>query len=540
MNRRSFLFSTLSGVPAIMLSGKVIAGVGNMMNLSSSGMMPESVVTETIYGKVQGYEFNGVKIFRGIPYGGPTEGMARFLPPSKPAKWTGLRDATINELKCFQNGDAIFYNDQLGNYFGGGRSDRKKLSKQEDSENCLTVNVTTPDLTGKRPVMVYIHGGGFSTGSGMLAVFADQHVKEQDVVVVGVTHRLNVFGYTYLGGLSEKYAVGNPGQMDLIAALEWVRDNISNFGGDPNNVMIFGESGGGAKISTLLAMPAAKGLFHKASIQSGSMFKASDAEIATKSARGLMDKLGISKVEDLNKVPAIDLMKAGSNGLMGGSPVIDGHSLLRHPWDPDAPDMSASIPLMIGNDKDESSLFAGWGGHDDIYKLDNAGLRTELIKSGIPENKVDTVINLYKKIHPSESPSNIYFRIATDRGARSNTAKQAELQLAKGKANVFVWYFQWNTPFDGGRMGAFHTSDLPLSMRLTLYPESVQVSKQLSAAWAAFARKSDPGTKELPWPAYTIDQRTTMVFDATMSDAVNDPHREERMMMKELPSGGLL
>lgn len=540
MDRRSFLFATLTGVPAIVFANKGFDAAGRLNNLSSSNLNTTPILAETIYGKVQGYEFNGVKIFRGLPYGGPTEGMARFLPPSKPEKWTGIRDASVNEPRCFQNGDAIFYGDMLGPYFAGGRSDRKELSKQEDSENCLTVNVTTPALTGKRPVMVYIHGGGFSTGSGMLAVFADQHVKEQDVVVVGVTHRLNVFGYTYLGGLSDKYAIGNAGQLDLIAALEWVRDNISNFGGDPNNVMIFGESGGGAKVSTLLAMPAAKGLFHKASIQSGSMFKAADAESATQSAKSLMSKLGISKVDDLLKVPATELMKAGSNGLMGGSPVIDGHTLLRHPWDPDAPDISASIPLMIGNDKDETTLFAAMGGQKDIYELSDAGLRAELLKVRVPENRVDEVIALYKKNHPSETPSNLYFRITTDRGARINAARQAELQLAKGKANVFVWYFQWNTPFDGGKMRAFHTSDLPLSMRLTQYPESVQVSKQLSAAWAAFARNSNPGTKALPWPAYTLEKRTTMVFDADKSEAIDDPDKEVRLVIRAMPSGGLL
>jgi para-nitrobenzyl esterase len=540
MNRRSFLLTTFSGVPAILLSANVFAKAGNRINLPASNFRTASLVAETIYGKVLGYDFNGVKIFRGIPYGGPAEGMSRFLAPSKPDKWGGVWDATLNEPRCWQSGDAIFYGDLLGPYFAGGRPDRKVLSRQGNCENCLTVNVTTPALSGKRPVMVYIHGGGFATGSGMLAVFADQHVKEQDVVVVGITHRLNVFGYTYLGGLSEKYAIGNAGQLDLIAALEWVRDNISNFGGDPDNVMIFGESGGGAKVSTLLAMPAAKGLFHKASIQSGSMFKVSDPETATQSAKNLMLKLGISKVEDLLNVPAPVLLKAGPNGLMGSSPVIDGHTLLRHPWDPDAPEISASIPLMIGNDKDESTLFAAMGGQKEIYQLSDSGLRPELIKAKIPENKVDTLIALYKKDYPSETPSDLYFRISTDRGARSNTARQAELQLARGKANVFVWYFKWNTPFDGGRMKAFHTSDLPLSMRLTLYPESLQVSRQLSAAWAAFARNSDPGQPDLPWPSYTPEKRTTMVFDATHSEAVNDPDSEERIMLSEMPSGALL
>jgi para-nitrobenzyl esterase len=447
-------------------------------------------------------------------------------------------DATVNGQRCVQSPGVIFTDALIGAYFGGGRPDRVELSRQVDSENCLNLNVLTNGLSGKRPVMVYIHGGGFSGGSGLLTVFGDRHVSEQDVVLVGINHRLNAFGYTYLGGMSEKYAVGNPGQLDLILALEWVRDNIANFGGDPENVMIFGESGGGAKISTLLAMPAANGLFHKAAIQSGSMFRATDAETATKYSNSLMTRLGLTKVEDLVKVPAYDLFKAAAGGPMELEPVIDGHSLMRHPWDPDAPEISADIPLLIGNDKDELSLFSL--GNENLYKLDDAGLRAELVKAKVPDDKADALLAFYKRDHPKESPSDLYFRIATDRGARYNAARQAELQLARGKANVFVYYCQWNTPLVDGKIRAFHTSDLPLTMRLTLFPESEELSKQLSGAWAAFARNSDPGQKGLPWPAYTKENRATMVFDGAKSEAIIDPDRDERIMVRDMPSGSLL
>ncbi|MGW8317383.1 MAG: carboxylesterase family protein, partial [Bacteroidales bacterium] len=250
------------------------------MSLTSS-----AVEAETSYGKVKGYEFRGVKIFLGIPYGNTTDGVARFLPPAAPKNWTGVKDCTANGSRCIQGGRSIFETDLLGPYFSGGRNDRFELSKQPSGEDCLNLNVLTPGLMGKRPVMVYIHGGGFQDGGGLLSVFSDRHVNEQDVVLVGINHRLNVFGYTYFGGIDKKYEIGNPGQLDLVAALEWVRENIGNFGGDPENVMIFGESGGGAKISTLLAMPAATGLFHKAAIQSGSFVsKAIDVDTATKSA----------------------------------------------------------------------------------------------------------------------------------------------------------------------------------------------------------------------------------------------------------------
>jgi para-nitrobenzyl esterase len=433
----------------------------------------------------------------------------------------------------------IFLDPRIGDYFAGGRPDRIELAQQADSENCLVLNVLTPGLRGTRPVMVYIHGGGFSNGSAMLTLFSDRHVREQDIVLVGLNHRLNVFGYTYLGGLSDKYAVGNPGQLDLIAALEWVRDNIANFGGDPQNVTIFGESGGGAKVSTLMAMPGAKGLFHRACVQSGSMLRATDAETATKNAKNLLSNLGKTKVEELQNVPANDLLKAGSGaGPMGFGPVVDGHSLPHQTWDPTAPEISAGIPMIIGNCKDESTLFAM--GNQSLYSLDEAGLRTALVKAGLPESKVDPLLALYHRDHPKESPSDLYFRISADCGARRNAAKQAELQLANGKSNVYVYYFEWNTPLAGGKLRAFHTADLPLEMRLVLFPESEQLSRQLSAAWAAFARTGNPSQKGLPWPAYTIVQRATMMFNSVGTGAVNDPDRDERIMLKDLPPGGLL
>jgi para-nitrobenzyl esterase len=308
ISRRSYLLASMAAVPGTQLARA--AGT--------------SLSAETATGKVRGFSVNGVAIFKGIPYGGPTEGSSRFLPPSKPAKWSGERDCTTNGPRCVQGPANLFRDPVIGEYFGGGRPDRIELSTQTDNENCLNLNVLTPSLRGKRPVMVYIHGGGFAQGSDVLTVFGDRHVRERDVVLVGINHRINVFGYTYLGGLSDKYAVGNPGQLDLIASLEWVRDNISNFGGDPANVTIFGESGGGGKISALMAMPAAKGLFHKAIIESGSQLSVGSADTANAKVKALLGKLGLSKPEELQNVPAAELFKAAAGPEAGGAgPVID-------------------------------------------------------------------------------------------------------------------------------------------------------------------------------------------------------------------------
>lgn len=529
LSRRVFLGCSLA-------IGSALASAGQWR---AFGADADALVTaETTYGKVRGASVNGVAMFRGIPYGGPTEGAARFLPPSRPAKWCGVRDATLNGPQCVQGPGNIFLHPPLGNYFSGGRRDRLELGTSPYSENCLVLNVLTTSLRGKRPVMVYIHGGGFASGSGVLTLFGDRHVREQDVVLVGINHRLNVFGYTYLGGLSRKYAVGNAGQLDLIAALGWVRDNIANFGGDPGNVTVFGESGGGGKISALMGMPVAKGLFHKAIVESGSILPVSDPESGTKAAKAMMAKLGLTQVDDLQKVSAADLFSAGGRNLLVPGPVVDGHSIPRQPWERTAPAISAGIPMIIGNCKDETTLFTLKD--QALFHLNESGLRAALAKAGVPEGKVDPLLSLYHRDHPKNTCSDLYFRIATDRGMRRHVTRQAELQLAQGKARVFVYYFHWNTPILGGELRAFHTAELPLAMRLVFYPETEHLSRQLSAAWAAFAGTGDPSQKGLEWPAYTTPRRATMLFDAAKSEAVNDPDRDERRMLMQMPSGGIL
>jgi para-nitrobenzyl esterase len=498
-------------------------------------------IAETQYGKVRGVEWQGVSVFRGIPYGGPTEGTARFLPPVSPAPWTGIRDATENGPRCVQKLGRMYSDPETGPYFRGS-ADRIELTEEKNSENCLVLNVLTPGLKGKRPVMIYIHGGGYSNLSSQIVVLGDALPREEDVVLVGINHRLGAFGYLYLGGLSEKYAVGNVGQLDLVMALKWVRDNIAHFGGDPGNVTLFGVSGGGGKLNTLMAMPAAKGLFHRAIVESGSLLRADDKETATQAARLLLSKLGLAEnqVDELQRIPADKLYAtAEAMGSRGIGPVVDGFTVPQQIWDPAAPALSADIPLIIGNCMDEATLFSKQD--EGLFHLDETGLRNRLVKTGIPASNLDALLAAYHRDHPKDTPSDIYFRISTGRGARWNAVRQAELKMAQGRANVYLYCFAWEPPVAAGKYKAFHTAEHPLSLRIVLYPESEQLSRQISGAWAAFARNGSPNRQGLPdWPAYSTTERATMIFDARKSEAVHDPDHEERLMLLNWPSRRLL
>ena len=522
-----------------LLQASLIAGLWRPAELAAQSLVTADVIAETTMGRIRGVAVDGVNIFKGVPYAGNVDGPGRFLPPPPAERWTGLRDCTKTGARAIQAPGVLFMNPLIGEYFSGGRSDRAKVAEQTESENCLGLNVLTPGLTGRRAVMVYIHGGGFTGGSNVLTAFSDRFVRENDVVLVGVNHRLNMFGYLYLGAFSEKYAdSGNVGQLDLVAALRWVRDNILRFGGDPGNVTIFGESGGGAKVSALLAMQSAKGLFHRAIVESGSPLSATTTDAATRSAKAALDTLGLTaeQLDQLHTMPLEKLRTAGG----GSGAVMDGRSVPLQTWTPGAPATAAGIPMIIGNCKDESTLFSRQT--PDLFSLDMSGLRERVVEGGVPASAVDELIACYQRDYPSDSPSDIYFRISTDRGARMNAISQAERKVAQGSGAVYMYYFAWNTPIADGKMAikAFHTAELPLAMRLTRYPETEPLSRQIAGAWAAFAKTGRPTHAALPdWPAYDITRRATMVFDLP-SHVVNDPNRDERVAITKFPSGRLL
>ncbi len=329
--------------------------------MSTSSAEP---VVDTTSGKLKGTQDGGVLVFRGVPYGAPTGGRARFLPPSPAEPWAGVRDATNFGPISPQQGAVA--DQALGDVNTIGALPRLPLG-----EDCLVLNVWTPDVAdGRRPVMVWLHGRGYAAGAGSETWYNGADLARRgDVVVITINHRLNVFGYLNLADIGgpEFAGSGVAGMLDVVLALQWVRDNIDRFGGDPANVTIFGESGGGSKVSTLLAMPSAEGLFQRAIIQSGPGLRGIEPKTATEFAERLLAHLGIGRTElhRLQDLPHEQLTAglatmpggAGMGIVMGVAPVVDGTFLPRHPFHPDAPPTALNVPVMIGTNKDEAALF---------------------------------------------------------------------------------------------------------------------------------------------------------------------------------------
>ena len=515
LNRRSFL----SG--AILLPGLAARAFA-----ATDGTGTPIVTTRT--GKLRGRIIDGVSAFKGIPYGAPTGGANRFMPPQPPEPWTGIRD--VFEYRHFAPQSNRARGVKQLEYFGI----LHPASTLGSSEDCLYLNVWTKGVNdgGKRPVMVWIHGGGYDQGSGgALGYDGAGLAKHQDVVMVSMNHRLNVLGYLSAGFDN----ASNAGQLDLIAALQWVHDNIGTFGGDPSNVMIFGQSGGGAKVSTLLGMPDAKGLFQRAAIESGASLRGATRESANKQTETLLKALGLSAGQgrELQRVPLDKLMAAG-NALRFG-PVVDGKTLPANPFDPVATPLSADIPVVVGYTRTERTVYDI---DDPSYgKLDEAGLLERTKK--VVGDEAQGIIDLYRKKYPKATPYELATDIATD-ASSINSIHLAERRAALGKAPTYLYVFAWETPVMGLRSP--HTVEIPFvfnhidvseSMVGPVTPEMRRLEAASAGAWASLARTGNPNHKGLPiWPAYTPEKRATMVFD-TPSRIENDPVAEVRKIVEK-------
>ena len=475
-------------------------------------------VASTKTGQIRGFFDHGIAAFKGIPYGEDTA-KHRFQPSVPPAAWEGVRD-------CMDFGPIA-----PQPYAPRQRSEFFPQPKDSTivSEDCLHLNVWTPALRDgkKRPVLFYIHGGGYSGWSSNVDVYDGTRLCQRgDVVVVTINHRLNGFGYLYLAELGgQEFAKsGNVGQLDLILALKWVRDNIAEFGGDPDCVTIFGQSGGGAKCATLMATPAARGFFHRVWTMSGQQLTGRTREHGTETARAVLKNLGLTpeRIAEIKTIPMEKLIAAMKG--QSWAPVVDGVVLPRDPFAPDASPLSADIPMVMGNTHDETTFLIG-GGDASIFALTWETLPAKLeqsIKQFMGNLTTPQIIAEYRQLYSTYTPTNVFFAATTAARSWKGFVIQSDRRAVQPGAKTYVYYLNWGTPVDGGKWRAPHTLDIPLvfdnistSEGMTgTSPEAQRMADLMSDALIAFARTGKPNTPTLPvWPSYELSLRPAMIFD---------------------------
>lgn len=494
-------------------------------------------VVETAQGKLMGASSGGINSFKCIPYGAPTGGANRFMPPQTVEAWAGVREA-------------IAYRDVSPQMPGNRASDYADLivfdrQPAGQGEDCLSLNLWTPSLDreAKKPVIVVLHGGGFYAGSGnSFGMDGERMARFADSVVIAVNHRLGAFGFAHFATFDEDFALsGAVGMMDIVAALDWIQENVAQFGGDPSRVLVYGQSGGGAKTSTLLAMPDAEGKFHSAGVMSGSMLTAGKPDAAAETAERLLAELGLktSEVRKLQDVPFTKVLEAqakleAADRAKGEAPrsfgpVVDGVAIPRDPFAPDAPPTAKNVPTIISTALDERTYRMV------DFDLDEAGLLAYAeTRAG---DQAEEAIALYRAEDPKATPFLIKARMDTDLSFRKSAFTQAErkaAQAAAGGAPVWTYLWTWPSPAYGGRYGAVHGIDVGLSLNsvrggLTGTDEdSLRMADRISSVWAALAATGDPNNDILPeWPAYTSEDRATMIFNSDPK-VVNDPRAEIR------------
>jgi para-nitrobenzyl esterase len=507
-------------------------------------------VANTAYGKVRGFIMRDIHTFLGIPYGADTSGKNRFMPPQKPAPWSTVYPATYWGMSAPQLMDNFYANRYL--------AFTDDWHYDELGEDCLKLNVWTPKLdTQKRPVLFWMHGGGFTSGNSIEhpEYHGENLSRFGDVVFVSINHRLGAMGFSNFAAVGgTKYeASGNVGMLDCVAALEWVRDNIANFGGDPGNVTIMGQSGGGAKVCTLMAMPSAKGLFHKAVALSGSSLRGQEKANSERLGAAVVRHAGVS-VEKLQDMPwkeyialanhaSRELREATAPGATPApasfAPVVDGKHLAQHPFFPEGSPLSANIPMMISSTFYERSPSSFDSSLENISKAEaKEQLKTQRGFGVSVADNASAVYDAYEKAFPDRKPIEIVSMAISN---RRNAVAVADVKVRQ-TPNVYVDWFGWNpvTIFDG-RLRAFHTLDISFWFYNTDRQLSHtgggsrarKMADKMAGALVAFMKTGSPNAAGLPqWPKYTAEKGETMVYD-DVPVVKNDPDREAR---KSLPA----
>ncbi|MBO7522779.1 MAG: carboxylesterase/lipase family protein [Bacteroidales bacterium] len=534
-----------------------VAISGSLLLLPSCGSPKKDeagnkyVIAKTTYGKVRGIRQDGVNIFKGIPYAGSVSGQYRFGRPAPLEEWSGVRDALRLGTPAMQLKSSVY-----------------GIDEPDPGEDCLFLNIWTPANDNvKRPVMFYNHGGGYATGSGgSVAQDGANLARYFDVVVVETNHRLNIFGYLYLGEMAgnDYNSSGNNGLLDIVDGLKWVHDNIAEFGGDPNNVMIWGESGGGMKTSCLYSMECAAPYFHKASIESGPCISVGSVENAAMVTELLLQTLDIDKKNwrTLFDVPAQRMyesinelyIKAAEERANGGpdinvsfSPVLDGVVINRHPFGDGAPDISKDKPLIVGWNEDEYAFFVMTGGDVEALNLDETDYKgLERYFEPLYGEKTKRIIETYRKSRPDATPANIWMEVMSVTMMGNGSIKIAEAKARQGGASAYLYNFGYKSevtiPGTNYPLGTPHAMDIPFKFNNVRKgnpseggmagerEEKYQASLNFAELWTTFAFVGKPGGKELPeWEPYNLVTRPLMRIDSTC-ELIHDRYPEERTL----------
>lgn len=516
-----------------------------MSTITHTSTLADEAILGTTYGTLRGATADGIHSFKGVRYGASTAGARRFLPPAPPESWTGVRDALDFGPRAPQQNSAI------------RPANAWIRDARPTSEDCLVLNLYTPGLKdgGKRPIMVYLHGGGYERGAGSApGLDGSTLARTGDLVVVTLNHRLNAFGFTHFAGLDgDGFGEAcNVGMLDIVAALRWVRDNAEAFGGDAGNVTIFGQSGGGSKVAVCMAMPEAKGLFHKAIMQSSSShLRLATRENADRAAERLLEQLGLdrSRMAAAQDVSADALLAAqvaavkAANGNDSFRPVVDGRIIPHHPFDLTAPDLASDIPLLIGSCETEKSFYDITADPASLPMDDDRLVQEVARYVGIDDARARSVVAGYREGRAGATGRDLYNVITSDHQYRRNAVEAAKRKSKQGGAPAYLYEVTWKTPVLGGMLKSPHTMCLPFVFGTTdiakdfvgAGPEQEALTRAMMGAWIAFARTGNPNHAGLPdWTPYSADTRPTMIFDTDCRIEL-DPKPEDLARINSCP-----